>query len=162
MDAQAIRQRRAEVLARSGESGDGWVQFYREVLEMIAKNGGLSGSLAKAAIGVAPQQGDALSAESISGADLVALRRSLRLTQAQFWSAVNATQSAGSRYESGRQMPKPLAELVRLVYVEGVNLAAVEGDDVRLAMFLRTHEPALFEVLRKGAAAAASGVASDE
>ena len=34
------------------------------------------------------------------------IRRRLRLNQHQFWSRIGVTQSGGSRYESGRRMPK--------------------------------------------------------
>ena len=48
------------------------------------------------------------------------LRQRLGLNQQQFWSAVGVTQSGGSRYESGRNMPRPVVELVRLVHVEAL------------------------------------------
>ena len=41
--------------------------------------------------------------------DLKSLRKSTGLNQQQFWAAVNVTQSGGSRYESGRKMPKSVA-----------------------------------------------------
>jgi mannose-6-phosphate isomerase-like protein (cupin superfamily)/transcriptional regulator with XRE-family HTH domain len=44
------------------------------------------------------------------------LRASLGMTQAQFWGTVLVTQSAGSRYESGRSTPAQVATLVRLAY----------------------------------------------
>lgn len=44
------------------------------------------------------------------------LRASLGVNQAQFWGAVLVTQSAGSRYESGRPPPAQVAALVSLVY----------------------------------------------
>ena len=40
------------------------------------------------------------------------IRRKLGLNQQQFWSKIGVTQSGGSRYESGRNMPKPVRELV--------------------------------------------------
>ena len=45
------------------------------------------------------------------------IRRKLGLNQQQFWSKIGVTQSGGSRYESGRNMPKPVRELLRLVRV---------------------------------------------
>ena len=36
------------------------------------------------------------------------IRRKLGLNQQQFWSTLGVTQSGGSRYESGRNMPKPV------------------------------------------------------
>ena len=35
------------------------------------------------------------------------IRRKLGLNQQQFWSKIGVTQSGGSRYESGRNMPRP-------------------------------------------------------
>jgi predicted transcriptional regulator len=34
------------------------------------------------------------------------IRQKLDLNQQEFWSKVGVTQSGGSRYESGREMPK--------------------------------------------------------
>jgi predicted transcriptional regulator len=41
------------------------------------------------------------------------IRRKLGLNQQEFWSRIGVTQSGGSRYESGRNMPKPVRELLR-------------------------------------------------
>lgn len=41
-------------------------------------------------------------------------RRANRLNQSQFWSRFGVTQSGGSRYESGRNLPRPVAMLVWL------------------------------------------------
>ena len=57
------------------------------------------------------------------------IRRRLGLNQQQFWSTLGVTQSGGSRYESGRNMPKPVCELLRLVHVEGVDIASITRDD---------------------------------
>ena len=51
------------------------------------------------------------------------IRQRLGLNQQEFWSKVGVTQSGGSRYESGRTMPKPVRELVRLVHVEGIDVS---------------------------------------
>ncbi len=45
------------------------------------------------------------------------IRRRLGLNQEEFWTRIGVTQSGGSRYESGRSMPKPVRELLRLVHV---------------------------------------------
>lgn len=42
------------------------------------------------------------------------IRKKLGLNQNEFWSKIGVTQSGGSRYESGRNMPKPVRELLRL------------------------------------------------
>jgi hypothetical protein len=40
------------------------------------------------------------------------LRKRHRLNQYDFWSRFGVTQSGGSRYETGRAIPKPLALLI--------------------------------------------------
>lgn len=44
------------------------------------------------------------------------LRRKLGLTQTEFWTPLGLTQSAGSRYENGRPVPKPIRVLVPFIY----------------------------------------------
>jgi transcriptional regulator with XRE-family HTH domain len=44
------------------------------------------------------------------------IRLDLRLNQSEFWSRIGVTQSGGSRYESGRTMPKPVQTLLVLAY----------------------------------------------
>ena len=43
-------------------------------------------------------------------------RKQLGLNQSEFWSAVNVTQSGGSRYETGRTPPKPVQTLLAIAY----------------------------------------------
>ena len=76
------------------------------------------------------------------------LRKKLGINQMEFWSQIGVTQSGGSRYESGRSMPKPVRELLRLVYVKHVPLGSVDGTDLRIAEYLRQHKPALYKQLR--------------
>jgi transcriptional regulator with XRE-family HTH domain len=82
------------------------------------------------------------------------LRQRLGLNQQQFWSAVGVTQSGGSRYESGRSIPKPVCELLRLVHVEGIDLTRAKGEDFEIANYLRATKPGLYRRLahevRKG------------
>lgn len=47
------------------------------------------------------------------------LRAKMGLNQSAFWGGVGVTQSAGSRYESGRAVPKPTRALIHIVHVEG-------------------------------------------
>ena len=75
------------------------------------------------------------------------LRQRLGLNQQEFWSAVGVTQSGGSRYETGRSMPKPVCELLRLVHVEGIDLARARGEDFKIANHLRSSNPALYRRL---------------
>jgi len=42
------------------------------------------------------------------------MRKKLNLNQTEFWTRYGVTQSGGSRYESGRNIPKPLAILLWL------------------------------------------------
>ena len=46
--------------------------------------------------------------------DIATARKKLGLNQKDFWTRSGVTQSGGSRYESGRNIPKPLAILLWL------------------------------------------------
>jgi len=46
--------------------------------------------------------------------DIANTRKKLNLNQTEFWTRYGVTQSGGSRYESGRNIPKPLAILLWL------------------------------------------------
>lgn len=46
--------------------------------------------------------------------NLADYRKKLGLNQHVFWSGLGVTQSGGSRYESGRGLPKPVAMLLTL------------------------------------------------
>jgi DNA-binding transcriptional regulator YiaG len=46
--------------------------------------------------------------------DIVAARKKQNLNQTEFWARYGVTQSGGSRYEAGRNIPKPLAILMLL------------------------------------------------
>jgi transcriptional regulator with XRE-family HTH domain len=76
------------------------------------------------------------------------LRQRLGLNQQEFWFAVGVTQSGGSRYESGRNMPKPVRELVRLVHIEGIDLARARGEHFLIADRLRSTNPALYKRIK--------------
>lgn len=82
------------------------------------------------------------------------LRQRKGLNQGKFWSAVHVTQSCGSRYETGREIPAPVATLVHLVHVEGIDLAGVTGNDVAVAKQLKESDPKLYKALAKDAAKA--------
>jgi transcriptional regulator with XRE-family HTH domain len=79
------------------------------------------------------------------------IRRKLHLNQQEFWSRIGVTQSGGSRYESGRTMPKPVRELLRLVHIEGIELEKARGSDFEVVSYLRRANPKLFQSLRKAA-----------
>lgn len=76
------------------------------------------------------------------------IRRKLRMNQQEFWSRIGVTQSGGSRYESGRAMPKPVRELLRLVHIEGVELERAKAHDFEVAAYLRQSNPRLYRKLR--------------
>lgn len=61
-----------------------------------------------------------MSNQSKAGIDVRTLRKQLGLNQTDFWTPLGVTQSGGSRYESGRGMPKPVEKLVKLVHVDGL------------------------------------------
>lgn len=48
--------------------------------------------------------------------DARALRSRHKLRQAEFWARVGVTQSGGSRFESGRNIPIPVSMLMTLAY----------------------------------------------
>lgn len=77
------------------------------------------------------------------------IRRRLGLNQEQFWTKIGVTQSGGSRYESGRDMPKPVRELLRLVHVEQIDLSQVKREDFEVISYLKSHHPDLYKSLRK-------------
>ena len=79
------------------------------------------------------------------------IRRKLGLNQNDFWSKVGVTQSGGSRYESGRNMPRPVRELVRLVHIEQIDLTKIRKDDLIVAELLKTQNPELYKALKKSA-----------
>ncbi|MFN3629227.1 MAG: helix-turn-helix domain-containing protein [Casimicrobiaceae bacterium] len=77
------------------------------------------------------------------------IRVKLGLNQQEFWTAIGVTQSGGSRYEAGREMPTPVSELLRLVHVEGVDLTSVKREDIQIIEFLKKEHPQLYEKLRE-------------
>lgn len=77
------------------------------------------------------------------------IRRRLGLNQEQFWTQIGVTQSGGSRYESGREMPKPVRELLRLVHVEQVDLSQVKRVDFEIISYLKNSHQDLYRSLRR-------------
>jgi len=77
------------------------------------------------------------------------IRRRLGLNQEQFWTQIGVTQSGGSRYESGREMPKPVRELLRLVHVEQIDLSQVKRVDFEIISYLKESHPDLYRSLRR-------------
>ncbi|MEO7726099.1 MAG: hypothetical protein ABIS45_02500 [Burkholderiales bacterium] len=47
---------------------------------------------------------------------ILRLRLQLGINQRNFWTPLGVTQSGGSRYETGRNIPRPTQLLIKLVY----------------------------------------------
>jgi transcriptional regulator with XRE-family HTH domain len=85
--------------------------------------------------------------------DASSLREFSGLNQTEFWQAVGITQSGGSRYEAGRKMPKSVVALLRLVYIEKLDLDRVRREDVELVEYLRAEKKDTYDKLRREAKA---------
>ena len=81
------------------------------------------------------------------------IRGKLGLNQQQFWSKLGVTQSGGSRYESGRNMPRPVYQLLRLVHIEQIDIQKIKREDFEVIEFLKAHKPDLLKDLKKQARA---------
>ena len=91
------------------------------------------------------------STKTIDKTDPREIRRKLGLNQLKFWSKFGVTQSGGSRYESGRNMPRPVRELLRLVHVEQIDIQRVKREDMDVIEYLKSEESDLFKTLKKSA-----------
>ena len=66
--------------------------------------------------------------KTYTGEEVLAMRKKANLNQSEFWSPIGVTQSGGSRYESGRNIPKPVQRLLAIAYgTEKQSAAAVEA-----------------------------------
>ncbi|MEW5889156.1 MAG: helix-turn-helix domain-containing protein [Pseudomonadota bacterium] len=83
--------------------------------------------------------------------DVREIRRKLGLNQQQFWSKLGVTQSGGSRYESGRSMPKPVQQLLRLVYLESIDIGKIRREDWEVVEYLKSTDAGLYKELKKAA-----------
>jgi transcriptional regulator with XRE-family HTH domain len=99
----------------------------------------------------APQRGIFMTKPTINPREI---RQQLGLNQQEFWSRIGVTQSGGSRYESGRNMPRPVRELLRVVHVEQIDLARINREDYQIIQHLREERIELYDTLRAAAAAA--------
>ena len=54
--------------------------------------------------------------KDVKNIDAKALRIKTGKNQTAFWSPLGVTQSGGSRYESGRNIPRPVQMLLRIAY----------------------------------------------
>ncbi len=89
--------------------------------------------------------------KTIEKVDPREIRRKLGLNQQQFWSKIGVTQSGGSRYESGRNMPRPVRELLRLVHVEQIDIQRIKREDIDVIEYLKSEESELYKTLKKSA-----------
>lgn len=85
--------------------------------------------------------------------DVRAIRHKLGMNQSEFWSQLGVTQSGGSRYESGRNIPRPVQALLRLVHIEQVDIEKLKKEDFEVAQYLKATNPELFKTLKKEARA---------
>ena len=85
------------------------------------------------------------------------IRRKLGLNQQEFWSRIGVTQSGGSRYEAGRNLPKPVRELLRLVHIEQIDLTKVKREDFEIIEYLKETHPDLYKSLKKAVKAKVEG-----
>ena len=76
------------------------------------------------------------------------IRQRLGLNQEEFWTKIGVTQSGGSRYESGRSLPKPVRELLRVVHVEQIDLSRVRKEDFEILTHLKAFHPDLYKSLK--------------
>jgi transcriptional regulator with XRE-family HTH domain len=81
------------------------------------------------------------------------LRRKLGLNQQEFWGKIGVTQSGGSRYESGRSMPRPVQQLLRLVHVDSIDITSLARGDYEIINYLKNSRPALYKQLKAQATA---------
>lgn len=91
--------------------------------------------------------------KTVENLDVREIRRKLGLNQSEFWSEIGVTQSGGSRYESGRDIPRPVQALLRLVHVERIDIDKIRKDDYELIEYLRNHKQELYKTLKKEAKA---------
>ncbi len=85
---------------------------------------------------------------------LAALRRASGLSQTEFWRKVGITQSSGSRYEAGRRLPPPVAYLIDLIYVRGIDITMLHVNDMPILHYLQQSQPELYARLRQNMASA--------
>jgi hypothetical protein len=60
-----------------------------------------------------------------NGEEALAYRKKLAINQSDFWSRVSVTQSGGSRYESGRKIPRSVQFVLHFAYAPDVQAQAM-------------------------------------
>lgn len=69
------------------------------------------------------------------------LRKQTGMNQRDFWWPIGVTQGGGSKYERGRHVPRPVRNLVNLIYVEQVDIEKLTKADQLVAEFLKSEHP---------------------
>ena len=88
--------------------------------------------------------------KKMNAAALKALRQDCGMSQDAFWTKIGVSQSGGSRYESGRRIPAPVAQMIDLVHVRGIDTAKLKRDDIAILQFMEDSQPNLYAALLKG------------
>jgi len=91
--------------------------------------------------------------KTVENIDVREIRRKLGMNQSEFWSQLGVTQSGGSRYESGRNIPRPVQALLRLVHMEQIDIDKIRKDDFEVIDYLRSYRSDLYKSLKKEAKA---------
>lgn len=63
-----------------------------------------------------------------TGEEVRKLRLKLGMNQSQFWVPFQTTQSGGSRYESGRDIPAPVQVLLNLAFGTEAKASSIFGE----------------------------------
>ncbi|MEY3202046.1 MAG: hypothetical protein RIR70_1596 [Pseudomonadota bacterium] len=87
--------------------------------------------------------------KTIEKMDVKEIRSKLGMNQSEFWSKIGVTQSGGSRYESGRNIPRPVQALLRLVHIEHVDISKLRKDDWEVIEYLKSKNPSMLRELKK-------------
>lgn len=69
-----------------------------------------------------------MAGKPVTGEMCKALRKSMDRNQTAFWTPLGVTQSASSRYETGRSIPKPLQTLIVVAYGSEAQSAKAVAD----------------------------------
>lgn len=78
------------------------------------------------------------------------LRKSLGQNQMEFWNRLGVTQSGGSRYESGRDMPPPAQKLFHLAYLPKILPALAELRGVSVGQLMVALQDELSDLAKTG------------
>ena len=87
--------------------------------------------------------------KKMNAAALKALRQNCGMSQDAFWTKIGVSQSGGSRYENGRRIPAPVAQLIDLVHVRGIDTAKLKREDMDVLRFTEQSHPDLYASLLK-------------